>query len=256
LQTYSEKLQEQKSLIIILISIVTVNVVSNFIGKDVAILVGNLMYVPIAAGFVVVSTMKMFQSGFTGKHGMAWIALTVCSVSWLIAELTWMFYEEILKIDPFPSFADIFYLLGYPFLFVFLIFYIEPVRKAITKKMIVFAILFSLSILIPSMIVALQENSDMPYFEKLLAGAYPIVDALVIIPALIGIALFFKGQVNLMWTMVCIGIFSLFVADTVFLFAQLDLWYYTGHPIEILFYFMYVLISFGVYNNTKVFSRT
>jgi len=256
LQTYFEKLQEQKSLIIILILLVTVNVVANFISKDVAILVGNFMYIPVAVSMVVVSTMKMFKSGFTGKHGIAWIALTVCSVSWFIAELTWVFYEVILNIDPFPSFADIFYLLGYPFLFMFLIFYIEPVRKAITKKMVTTAILLSLSVLIPSLFIALQDNSDVSYFEAILAGAYPVVDALVIIPALIGIALFFKGQVNFMWTLVCIGIFSLFVADTVFLFAQLDTWYYTGHPLEVLFYFMYVLISYGVYDNMKVFSRT
>ncbi|HSB83696.1 MAG TPA: hypothetical protein VLD64_04350 [Nitrosarchaeum sp.] len=255
MQTYFEKLQEQKFLIIILILLVTVNVVANFIGENVAILVGNFMYIPVAVSLVVVSTMKMFQSGFTGKHGMAWIALTVCAVSWLIAELTWIFYEVILNIDPFPSFADIFYLLGYPFLFMFLIFYIEPVQKAITKKMIAVATLLSLSILIPSLFIALQDNSNMSYFEAILAGAYPVVDALIIIPALIGIALFFKGQVNFMWTLVCIGIFSLFVADTVFLFAQLDMWYYTGHPIEVLFYFMYVLISYGVYDNMKVFSR-
>lgn len=235
--------------------LVTVNVVANFISKDVAILVGNFMYIPVAVSMVVVSTMKMFKSGFTGKHGMAWIALTVCSVSWLIAELTWIFYEVILNIDPFPSFADIFYLLGYPFLFMFLIFYIEPVRKAITKKMVATATLLSLSVLIPSLFIALQDNSNISYFEAILAGAYPVVDALVIIPALIGIALFFKGQVNFMWTLVCIGIFSLFVADTVFLFAQLDTWYYTGHPLEVLFYFMYVLISYGVYDNMKVFSR-
>jgi len=235
--------------------LVTVNVVANFISEDVAILVGNFVYIPVAVSLVVVSTMRMFKSGFIGKHGIAWITLTVCAVSWLIAELTWIFYEVVLNIDPFPSVADIFYLLGYPFLFMFLIFYIEPVRKAITKKMVIFATLLALSVLIPSLFVALHEGSNVSYFETVLAYIYPVVDALVIIPALIGIALFFKGQVNFMWTLVCIGIFSMFIADTVFLFADLDMWYYTGHPIEILFYFMYVLISFGVYDNMKVFSR-
>jgi len=52
LQTYFEKLQEQKSLIIILILLVTVNVVANFISKDVAILVGNFMYIPVAVSLV------------------------------------------------------------------------------------------------------------------------------------------------------------------------------------------------------------
>ena len=101
MQTYFEKLQEQKFLITVLVLIVTVNVVANFIGEHVAILVGNFVYIPVAASLVVISTMKMFKSGFTGKHGMAWIALTVCAVSWLMAELTWIFYEVVLNIDPF-----------------------------------------------------------------------------------------------------------------------------------------------------------
>jgi len=161
----------------------------------------------------------------------------------------------VLNIDPFPSVADIFYLLGYPFLFMFLIFYIEPVQKAITKKMVIIATFLALLVLIPSLFIALHNDSDVSYSELILAIAYPIVDALVIIPALIGVSLFFKGRVNFMWTLVCIGIFSLFIADTVFLFADINMWYYTGHPIELLFYFMYILISFGVYDNMKVFSR-
>ena len=256
MQTYLEKIQEQKFLIIVLILIITVNVIANFIGESVAILVGNFMYIPITTSLVVVSSMMMFKSGFIGKHGIAWISMTICAVSWLIAELTWIFYEVMLNVDPFPSVADLFYVVGYPFLFLFLIFYIEPVRKAVTKKMLIVATLLSLSVLIPSLFLALEDDSEMPYFEAILAGIYPMLDALVIIPALIGVTLFFKGKVNFMWTLVCLGIFSLFIADTVFLFAQIDMWYYTGNPLELLFYFTYVLMAFGIYDNMKVFSKT
>lgn len=72
---------------------------------------------------------------------------------------------------------------------------------------------------------------------------YPISDAIMIIPALIGIALFFKGEVNFMWTLVCLGILSVFIADTVFFLAQFDDTYYTGSPTEILFLWTCIFLS-------------
>lgn len=254
LQTFIETIIEKKILLITLILISSVNLIANHLGQNIAVLVGNLVYVPLVTSLLIISSVMMFKSGFVGKHGLAWIVLVWCSASWFIAELTWIFYELVLETDPFPSLADVFYILGYVFFFMFLLLYIEPVQKAITKKMILFASLISLSVLIPSLLVSSYSESEIPFFAAILAGAYPVADSLIIIPSLIGIVLFFRGKVNFMWTLVCLGILSMFIADIVFLFAQLDEWYYTGHPLEILFYFAYVLIAFGVYYNMKVFS--
>jgi hypothetical protein len=77
----------------------------------------------------------------------------------------------------------------------------------------------------------------------------------IIIPALLGVALFFKGQVNFTWTLICIGTISVFVADTAFLFAQNEDSYYTGNPMEIMFYWNYILLAFGVYGHMKLFQK-
>ena len=250
-----ERIKNEKFLIISLIVIVLANLFSNIISEKTAVLVGNFMYVPVAGSLVFVSILLLKHFGSSGKHGTAWISLFGFSIMWFTAEITWIVEELFLNIEPYPSTADIFYLMGYPFLLLFLISYIEPVKKAITKKILVIPIIISVSVLLPSFFFAFSDMGDIGKLEYTIAAAYPAADAFIIIPALIGIHLFFRGKVNFMWTLVSLGIISVFIADTIFLFAQIDDWYYTGHPMEILFHWTYVLIAFGVYDQLRIFKR-
>lgn len=255
MQTNLQKIQEKKFLFAVLILIASANLLSNFLGIETAILVGNFSYVPISIGLVVVSLVTLKKFGTSGNHGFSWISLTGFSISWFLAEMTWIYQEVFLKIDPFPSISDVFYLVGYPFLLMFLFSYLQPFRNGISKKMISYSIAISLAILIPSLFLSVQIDSEISLFDSVFALAYPVADAIIIIPALIGISLFFKGQVNFMWTLVCLGILSVFVADTTFVFTQFDQTYYTGHPLEILFQWTYVLIGFGVYDQLSIFQK-
>ncbi|MFB5611432.1 MAG: hypothetical protein ACE5R3_02040 [Nitrosopumilaceae archaeon] len=255
MSTRLERIQNEKFLLISIIVIVIANLLSNVIGEETAILVGNFVYFPTAGGLVFVSVLLLKRLGSTGKHGTAWISLFGFSVMWFVAEMVWTAEELFLNIEPYPSAADIFYLMGYPFLLLFLISYLEPIKNAITKKVLIIPIIISLSVLIPSLYFAFYDVMDIGNLDYTIAAAYPVADSFVIVPALIGIHLFFRGQVNFMWSLVCIGIISVFIADTAFLFAQVEHWYYTGHPMEILFHFTYVLMAFGAYDQIRIFKK-
>ncbi len=257
MSTRLERIQNEKLLVFGIIAIIVANLASNIVGEEAAILVGNFIYFPLTGGLVYVSVLLLKRLGTTGKYGTAWISLFGFSVMWFVAEMTWTIEEIFLNIEPYPSTADIFYLLGYPFLLLFLISYLEPVKAAITKKVTIIPIIISLAVLIPSLYFAFYDVTmeDIGHLEYTIAAAYPIADAFVIVPAFIGIHLFFRGRVNFMWSLVCIGIISVFIADTAFLFAQIDMWYYTGHPIEMLFHFTYLLIAIGAYDQLKIFKR-
>lgn len=248
-----EKLVSEKFLLISVILVIVVNLISNLISEQTAILIGNFVYFPAAGGLLFVSLMMIKRFGTGGKHGMAWISLLGFAIMWFSAETTWTVQEIVLEIEPFPSTADVFYILGYPFLLMFLFSYLEPVKRAISKKTIIIASLISLSVLIPSLYFSVGHDLEVNGLEVVIAATYPISDAFIIVPALIGVNLFFRGQVNFMWSLVCIGIICIFVADTAFLFAQMDDSYYTGHPMEILFHLTYVLMAYGVYDQLRVF---
>jgi uncharacterized membrane protein len=91
--------------------------------------------------------------------------------------------------------------------------------------------------------------------ETIIGTIYPAFDSLVIIPAIIGIIMFFKGQVNLTWTLICMGIACLFAADTVFLLGNIDESYHTGSPVEMRFHLNYVLLCFGMYSHLVLFKK-
>ena len=239
----------------VIISVAAINFIANYFGKETAIIVGNFMYVPAAGSLLVVSVIALQCLGTSGKHGTALIALVGFAICWFFAEMIWILEELYFKIAPFPSTADLFYLVGYPFLLMFLISYLEPLKRGITKEMLALAILAGIIVLVSSLYVVFNENKELSNYEFALLAGYPVVDAIVLVPSLLGVVLFFRGKVNFMWTLVFVGVISLYVADTTFLFTQLEDTYYTGHPLEMLFHFMYFLMAFGIYDYMKIFKK-
>ena len=255
MQTTLDSILSKKYLIASLLAITVVNLGANLVSQETAILVGNLAYVPIISAFLILSMLIVARFGLTGNHGLAWFSFGGYAISWFVAEMIWIYQDLYLKEDPFPSAADIFYIAGYPFLLMFFVAYLQPVRAAITRKILCIAIAISAAILIPSLYLVLGNGINIGSLEVVLGVIYPVFDAMVIIPAIIGVVLFFKGQVNFMWTLVCLGTICLFVADTAFLLGQNEDSYYTGNPMEILFYWNYVLLAFGVRSHLELFKK-
>lgn len=253
LQSRLEKLQSQRLLLFLLVlggfSILT----AEHIGKETAIVFANWIFLPASGAVLVLSIISSTKHGTTGNHGKAWIAFAIFSACWFIAEQVWLVEELFYHQKPFPSTADFFYVAGYPAYLVFSILYLKPFKSVMTKKMLVFALLVSVTILVPDMYWTLQNNSDEDQFSIVLGSLYPICDSIVLVPAIIGIRLFFGGKVNFLWSLMFLGMLIEVIADTGFQYFSLDDSYYTGHPVDILFLWSYILFSFGIYDHIKVF---
>src|SRR5574340_60285 len=114
---------------------------STLLGKEIVKPVTDVMYIIVTATFVILSAILVSRFKKTGDHGKAWLVLLGTSVSWFLAETTWTVYELVYDKNPFPSVADVFYIAGYPLMLGFLIYYLKPVRKAVTRKMMIGAVL-------------------------------------------------------------------------------------------------------------------
>jgi hypothetical protein len=255
MQTTLDTILSKKYLIAAVLAVIAFNQGANLVSQEFAVLVGNLAYIPTAGSFLVLALLVAARFGLGGNHGLAWFSFAGFAISWFVAEMLWVHQELVLHVDPYPSSADIFYLVGYPFLLMFFVAYLQPVRAGITKKILGVSSAISVGVLAPSLYFVLGNADDLGGLSTILATVYPIFDSMVIVPAIIGVALFFKGQVNLMWTLVCLGIVLVFVADTAFLLGQIDESYYTGSPIEMLFYLNYVLLAFGIHNHIMLFKK-
>jgi len=229
--------------------------IAEYIGKEIAIISTNWIFLPIPAAMLVLSIILAKKHGITGNHGKAWIIFAVFSACWFIAEQVWLVEELFYHQKPFPSEADFFYIAGYPAYFVFAILYLKPFQSVITKKLIVSASLVAVAVLIPNMYWTLENHSGEDQFSVILGASYPMADAIVLVPAIIGIRLFFGSKANFLWSLMLVGILVEVVADTGFQYFSFDNSYYTGHPVDILFLWSYILFSFGVYDNIKVFKN-
>ena len=256
MQNNFEKLQEQKSLFACLLITGLVIITATFFGKEVVSVITDFTYIPVSGAFVILSIIISSRFRKSGNHGKAWLLFLGTAISWFIAETTWTVYELVYHTNPFPSTADVFYITGYPFLFLFSIYYLKPFKKLITRKLILSTSLIAVSVLIPSLYMTVDNNSDESKFAIALGAIYPIADSIILVPALIGIFLFFRGEVNFLWTLLLIGILFEVIADTGFQYFTLNGSYYTGHPIDILFIWSYILFSFGVYSHTQIFKKS
>jgi len=252
-KTIIQKVQERKFLAISLFAIAVGILVTNMISEDTAIVFASWSYIVTAGSFLVLALIMMVKTRGIGSHGKSWVLLAVFAISWFTAEMIWDVNELILEIDPYPSNADFFWLLGYPFYFGFLMFYLKPFSKAISKKMIVLSSLISILFLISAFYVSSDIDLELTELENILVFIYPLLDAVVLVPALIGVTLFLTGRVNFLWTLMCLAIMCVIIADIMFYFGTLEDDYYSGHPVEILFHWVYILFAFGIYDQFKVF---
>lgn len=253
MQAILEKLKSQRFLLFSLVSTGLAILIAEHIGKETAVVFTNWIFVPIPGTMLILSIIMAKKHGVTGNHGKAWIVFALFSACWFIAEQVWLVEELFYHQKPFPSAADFFYIAGYPTYFIFAILYLKSFRKLITKKMIILSSLVSIVILAPSMYWTLEGSSDEDQFSIILGAIYPTADSIVLVPALIGVRLFFGGKVNFLWSLMLIGILVEVAADTGFQYFSLDDSMYTGHPVDVLFLWSYILFSFGVYDNIKVF---
>lgn len=255
MQTTLDSLLSKKYLIASLLAIALVNLGVNLVFRDLATIVGNLTIIPITFAFFIISILTAKRYGLTGNHGFAWLSFSGCATSWFIAEMIWVYEELQIRENPYPSVADIFFVMGYPLLLLFFVAYLHPFKQALPKKTLLIPLAISAGILIPSLYFVFANGTNESGLELAIGVFYPIFDAIIIVPAILGVTLFFKGQVNFMWTLICLGIICSFVADTAFLFGQNTDTYYTGNPMDILFSWNYTLLAFGAYYHLTQFKK-
>ena len=195
---------------------------------------------------------KLHKQKHPNAKAFAFFALG--SAFWFIAEQLWQLYDHVWQGDPFPSEADIFYIAAYPCRIVFLIIYLKPVLKSINRNVWFFAIALSFSFLIPSFVAAYDDMQGEDAFATSIALAYPVLASMQLVPAIVGVMYLVKKSSNLSWMLILIGFIIYNIADTYFLFAELDGTYYDGHPVDLIFVYAFLVLIFSFYHYSKSFS--
>ena len=176
----------------------------------------------------------------------------IAAAFWFVAEQIWQLYDHVWEGESFPSEADIFYMASYPLIAAFLFLSLKPVIRKVPRNVWLFAIGLAFSLLIPSVLAAYDDMFEEDTFPTIVALTYPILSAIILVPAIIGILFLAKQGANLSWMLILFGFIIYGVADIFFLFAELDGAYYDGHPVDLLYLYTYILIIFAFHVRLKI----
>jgi signal transduction histidine kinase len=169
-----------------------------------------------------------------------------------VAEQIWQAYDHLWEGSPFPSEADIFYLISYPFFFIFLFQSLKPILNSISKNVWLFAIGLSIAFMIPSILAAHDDIYGEEAFAVSIALAYPLLASVKLVPAIIGIMYLIKGEANFSWLLILFGFIIYSISDTFFLFSELNGSYYDGHPVDLLFVYSFMFLIFALHIRLKI----
>src|SRR5882724_8911133 len=65
---------------------------------------------------IIAGIYALYKFGFSSRRSRTIMLMTAGVAYWFFGEIFFDYYQYIVHIDPSPSAADIFYILGYPFL--------------------------------------------------------------------------------------------------------------------------------------------
>ncbi len=188
-----------------------------------------------------------------------WAQIAFGLVLWTIAEATWAYYEVILGQEvPYPSPADWFYLVGYIGLYLALLtryrtFQITPTQRqklVIALLVIVFSLIGGAVVLGP----IIGGFDPQRILESLLNIAYPLLDLILLILALVIIFSLEQGRFAFTWRVVGLGLVFMSGADLLFSYASWNEIYNSGGQlngitllVDSLYYVSYLTLGLGAY---------
>ena len=191
----------------------------------------------IVAILPVVTSLYVFSYFKKGNpEKTVWLVLCVGLILWLLGEMLWFYYEVLMGVDPFPSLADVPWVLGYPSLLIalFLLYRTVEVRlKAyeVAIGVLVFivavAVFFTFGHLIPA-------EEEFTFLEKAVSLFYPVADLFLLYFALLITGLYWAGKLGYSWLLIAVGIILYAVGDLWFAYLEwLELYAeVVWHPVD------------------------
>lgn len=213
-----------------------------------------------AVTIVAIFALNHYWESFRSKLSIIWLCFALGSTFWFLGELSWAVYTVILNSEqPYPSFADAFWVIGY-FPFIIAIYsYIQLLRPALSKNIFryafISAVVIGLAVFVPLLFFAI--NAEEGLWALALDFMYPALDIVLFSGAhsvlLVFLLTRLRGKMELPWLLMSLAIFMILVGDALFSYATiLDVyWAFPAHPLELFFHFGYMLMLLAFYMHTE-----
>jgi hypothetical protein len=148
----------------------------------------------------------------------AWLAIGLATVAWLIGSVGWSIVYGAQGSPPFPTFADIFWLLWYPLMAVGIIRLVQVRVEDFSWHRWMDGVAVMLVILTAGVALVIEPAADASV-QRTLASvvdfSYPVLDVLLI-GAIVGVYGLLGWRPDRMWILLGAGIVAMAIADSVY----------------------------------------
>lgn len=183
---------------------------------------------PILATLTGLLALKTY--GLNNATGKSLFLITTGLFFWAVGEIVWYIFKNLLNIDPFPSIADGFFILGYPFIVIGLY---KEFKKAHPKptslhrilpvSYTLIALLLTASVLYFGVYSAYDSTAD--FLNNMIAISYGIGDLFLIINLLFVLSMiqaYSGGRLAAFWKAITLGFLLFLVADIIFAIYNIE----------------------------------
>lgn len=240
-----------KYLITLLLAGTVVNIVVLFFYPEEGsnVLISNILFIVLNLISVICLWYASISSWERSKRlSHAWLLIALSQLAFMLGDVLWFVYESVLFIEPFPSLADVFYLLCYPLLLVGI--FMIPTDKTSkmdgAKKWLDALIVLSAAMMvfwitmINPLTVDLKENT---FIIQFLTLAYPAGDIMLFAALLILLYKNPKGRLQNAYLFLSLSILFQIVTDILFSVQSLTDSYVSGGWVDIGWVFGYLLMG-------------
>jgi hypothetical protein len=213
----------------------------------------NLIFLipPFLSVFGGIAAVRAF--GIKNRHGKSFLFIALGLLFLFIGESLFAIFQLVLHINPFPSIADIFYLLAYPLMLIGIfreiIFYQSVIKES--YSVFISLMLIILSIIIFSIMIIPVLNNEGSVLSKIIASSYGVADILLIVGIayiLIMIINIRGGRLFRAWLYILIATMFMLFGDIFFSYYSIQ---YTANipqykQIDLLWIISYLMFTLGL----------
>ena len=214
---------------------------------------------PAAAGAAVLTALwtgKRYGLRSGAEFGRAWQLFLLGAASWLVAEVTWSTYALLLNTPvPYPSLADVFYLVGYAFFGSGLIYYLKTFHQQVNRTGLVLVVgtLAAASFLVGVALAGPVVLSSDPPLTKAFDLTYPLLDVVLLAGAAFGLSVFRAGRLGKPWLLINLAMLVDVAADVTFSYMYAQGTYAYGTASDLLYLWAYLILGLAFYLHGKEF---
>ncbi|MBO1752646.1 GGDEF domain-containing protein [Actinotalea sp. BY-33] len=141
----------------------------------------ELLFVLVGASAVVATLVGIRV--YRPRSPLAWYLMAAGMAFWVSGDVLWGVFDHVLGIDPFPSFADVLYLTGYPFLAAGLF---QLSRRALAGRnlaAVIDALIVATGLALVLWVVFIQPtwtDAEGDLLTRVVGVAYPVLDVVLV----------------------------------------------------------------------------